>query len=406
MVRRCVGSRRSSPILRYHRRTPKCLRAAHASSSASSAPGAPIISSHAYVPDVPAYIPLATSSTAVLNVPVTSTSPVLSTIPFVRPLDHTSSISIQSWNINGDFPLQMSCPNFRKDLTAFDINLFQETHLRPDQEDTVILPHGYSSTDQPAVYARAREAASASQGSFSKTPLQDEDSGSSGKFTSFQGQRRTVIDYGACSRGLYENVKSFSVADRLPGYDHAALTVEIKFDIGETNRALQHPRKKLKKDVILPTETELDRLLIRTLEAGKDEERKSLTLYGQVLANSDPLKVTVHGSCINSGKITASAGAAAYWGPNSRRNLSERTWGMQTNARAELVAVLLALRTAPSSKTLEIATRSEYAIRSVVYSAPMNAACGWRCLNGDILRLIFVLIKSRAAPIVGVTVVL
>jgi hypothetical protein len=38
----------------------------------------------------------------------------------------------------------MSCPIFRKDLEKYDINLFQETHLRPQQEDTVELPHGYS----------------------------------------------------------------------------------------------------------------------------------------------------------------------------------------------------------------------------------------------------------------------
>ncbi|KAJ7618829.1 hypothetical protein DFH06DRAFT_84982, partial [Mycena polygramma] len=50
-------------------------------------------------------------------------------------------------------------------------------------------------------------------------------------------------------------------------------------------------------------------------------------------------------------------------------------------------------------KTLEISTRSQYAIRSVVYYAPMNANCGWKCSNGDILKLIFQWIVARAAPI-------
>ncbi|KAK7050319.1 hypothetical protein R3P38DRAFT_2361496, partial [Favolaschia claudopus] len=51
---------------------------------------------------------------------------------------------INSWNINGAFPLKMSCPQFRRKIEKFDINLFQETHLRPDQHDTIQLPVGYS----------------------------------------------------------------------------------------------------------------------------------------------------------------------------------------------------------------------------------------------------------------------
>jgi hypothetical protein len=38
----------------------------------------------------------------------------------------------------------MSCPIFCKDLEKYDINLFPETHLRPQQEETVELPCGYS----------------------------------------------------------------------------------------------------------------------------------------------------------------------------------------------------------------------------------------------------------------------
>jgi exonuclease III len=38
----------------------------------------------------------------------------------------------------------MSCPEFRKTIQMYYINLFQETHLRPHQHDTIDLPPGYS----------------------------------------------------------------------------------------------------------------------------------------------------------------------------------------------------------------------------------------------------------------------
>ncbi|KAJ7083857.1 hypothetical protein C8R44DRAFT_651764, partial [Mycena epipterygia] len=159
------------------------------------------------------------------------------------------------------------------------------------------------------------------------------------------------------------------------------------------------PRKKRKVDIRLPDETALDRLLIATLAAGKDEEKKLLTLYGPVLAVTEPIKVTIHGSCMNAGKITASAGAAAYWGPNAQLNASARGWGLQTSPRAELLAALIAIQKAPTFKSLEISTRSEYVIRSVVYYAATSDACGWRCANGDLLKRILGRIKARTAPL-------
>lgn len=143
----------------------------------------------------------------------------------------------------------------------------------------------------------------------------------------------------------------------------------------------------------LPDKTELDRLYISTLAAGKDEDKKLLALYGPVLTVTPAMKVTVHGSCLNAGKISASAGAAAFWGPNSHLNKSARAWGKQTSPRAELLAVLIAIKTAPTHKSLEISTRSEYVIRSIVHYAARNDACGWRCENGDILKVILPLIK-------------
>ncbi|KAJ7258044.1 hypothetical protein B0H12DRAFT_985217, partial [Mycena haematopus] len=127
------------------------------------------------------------------------------------------------------------------------------------------------------------------------------------------------------------------------------------------------PRKKIKLDVVLPDKTELDKLFIATLESGKDDAKKALALYGPVTSITEPVRITVHGTCLNAGKNSASAGAAMYAGLNSRWNFSEHVNGHQTGARAELLAVTLALRKIPPFKSLIIWTRSEYAIRSAVY---------------------------------------
>jgi ribonuclease HI len=67
--------------------------------------------------------------------------------------------------------------------------------------------------------------------------------------------------------------------------------------------------------------------------------------------------------------------------------------------RADLIALLFALEAAPKTKTLCVSTRSEYAIRSINYHASRNAACGWTCANGDVMKSIIQGIKARSAPI-------
>jgi ribonuclease HI len=117
---------------------------------------------------------------------------------------------------------------------------------------------------------------------------------------------------------------------------------------------------------------------------GKDESKKALSLFGPVLSVSVPTTVTICGFCKNSGKHTAQAGVAVFFGNDSDLNRSVRVWGNQNNARADLVALLLAVKVAPKTKNLVISTRSEYAIRSITYYVYKNDACGWTCVNGDI----------------------
>ncbi|KAJ7662271.1 hypothetical protein B0H17DRAFT_953315 [Mycena rosella] len=64
--------------------------------------------------------------------------------------------------------------------------------------------------------------------------------------------------------------------------------------------------------------------------------------------------------------------------PFPRLNTSTRVWGAQTSPRAELLSAILALRRAPTFKSLELSTRSEYVVRSIAHYAVCNNACGWR----------------------------
>ncbi|KAJ7315544.1 hypothetical protein DFH08DRAFT_820471 [Mycena albidolilacea] len=123
-------------------------------------------------------------------------------------------------------------------------------------------------------------------------------------------------------------------------------SLNLKVNLDLQNIMFASPRKKRKIEAILPDDTELHKLLILTLAAGKDEERKLLALYGPVTQTTTPMKVTVHGSCCNAGKISASAGAATYWGPNAHLNTSAR-----------------------------ISTCSEYVIHSKVHYAARNETC-------------------------------
>ncbi|KAF5335817.1 hypothetical protein D9611_009572 [Ephemerocybe angulata] len=43
--------------------------------------------------------------------------------------DSPNVVTIQSWNIAGNFAIKMACPDFREDLKKYDINMLQETHL-------------------------------------------------------------------------------------------------------------------------------------------------------------------------------------------------------------------------------------------------------------------------------------
>ncbi|KAI0746646.1 hypothetical protein C8Q80DRAFT_1176466 [Daedaleopsis nitida] len=80
---------------------------------------------------------------------------------------------------------------------------------------------------------------------------------------------------------------------------------------------------------------------------------------------SDPVVVYTDGSCRGNGKVGSTAGVGVWWGKDDPRNVSERCPGDQTNNRAELLAIIRVLETAPVDRPLEIRSDSEYSIKSM-----------------------------------------
>lgn len=88
--------------------------------------------------------------------------------------------------------------------------------------------------------------------------------------------------------------------------------------------------------------------------------------------------VYTDGACSKNGQVGSVAGIGVWWGPSDPRNLSERCPGNpQTNNRAELIAIIRALETAPTTAIpLVIRTDSKYSMKCIKAWLP-----GWRRHN-------------------------
>ncbi|PBK67635.1 hypothetical protein ARMSODRAFT_976410, partial [Armillaria solidipes] len=53
------------------------------------------------------------------------------------------SLSIRCWNIEGHLAVGLTHPAFIQDISNYDINIFQESHFVPGEEDIVPVPPGY-----------------------------------------------------------------------------------------------------------------------------------------------------------------------------------------------------------------------------------------------------------------------
>ncbi|PWW76737.1 ribonuclease H-like protein, partial [Tuber magnatum] len=85
-----------------------------------------------------------------------------------------------------------------------------------------------------------------------------------------------------------------------------------------------------------------------------------------IAKKSSILRIYTDGSALHNGKPSAIAGVGVWFGDKDSRNISEPLPGpRQTNARAELTAILRAINVAPMHREVAIYTDSEYAINCV-----------------------------------------
>ncbi|CAI2331361.1 unnamed protein product [Caenorhabditis sp. 36 PRJEB53466] len=93
--------------------------------------------------------------------------------------------------------------------------------------------------------------------------------------------------------------------------------------------------------------------------------------------------VWTDGSCPNNGRYGCMAGWAMYFGDNDDRNRSGGIYGTQTNNKAELVAVKMAIQLARENRVrcLTIHTDSQYVINCLDKYISVWKQNGWNNAN-------------------------
>ncbi|KAJ3506268.1 hypothetical protein NLJ89_g6967 [Agrocybe chaxingu] len=92
-------------------------------------------------------------------------------------------------------------------------------------------------------------------------------------------------------------------------------------------------------------------------------------------------------ACKGNGTTHCVAGVGVWWGFDDPRNVAKRCPGVQTNTRAELIAILRVLETTPVSKRpLLIKTDSKYSIDCLQHWIDGWVANGWRDARGILVK--------------------
>ncbi|KAH5752382.1 hypothetical protein HBI16_242420 [Parastagonospora nodorum] len=95
------------------------------------------------------------------------------------------------------------------------------------------------------------------------------------------------------------------------------------------------------------------------------------------------LVINTDGSSFRNGKPDAIAGVGVYFGPNDKRNTGQPLGpGKQTNQRAELMAVKIALEKAPIDQVVLISSDSRYAINCLTDWLPLWKQRSWKKVEG------------------------
>lgn len=121
-------------------------------------------------------------------------------------------------------------------------------------------------------------------------------------------------------------------------------------------------------------------------------------------ADDGILRIYTDGSSLANGRASSRAGLGVFFGENDARNLAERLpGGLQTNQRAELMAMQRALEIADRKTPVQIISDSQYSINCVTQWATNWKRKGWKTATGedvknqDIIRKVLEVMEAREA---------
>lgn len=228
------------------------------------------------------------------------------------------------------------------------------------------------------------------------------DAAQRGRMTSYQMNGNSIVDYALLSDEHLDQVLHFSVEPLLSVSDHAVLHVRLDVAVEHRPRPPRRAPPMYREDIPLSNpQLPIDNMLREVMAEPRSWMDAMIELYGPAqVQDKNPLLVWTDGSCIGAKTRHARAGAGVFWGRNCMRNRALRLPGLvQTNNRAELFAMLVAIDQSDPLRALTLYSDSEYAIRSIAEWAPARADTGWTCVNGDLLSQICVALQRRAARV-------
>ncbi len=119
------------------------------------------------------------------------------------------------------------------------------------------------------------------------------------------------------------------------------------------------------------------------------------------MLNDTDYYVYTDGACINNGKPNAIAGIGVYFGPDDKRNISQKIEGKQSNNTAELSAVIktydIIKDDIDKNKKITIVTDSEYVLKCIGNYGEKCEKNKWikEIPNKELVRTAYELYKNK-----------
>ena len=175
----------------------------------------------------------------------------------------------------------------------------------------------------------------------------------------------SVLDYALASTSLLPRLQSFHVSHFLPSTDHAPITVGIRLEL--QLKASQKPPQPFQFRKPRPhyAARDTDQIALRLVQQDNSQDKFGHRLWRPPGPSAQPpLVVYTDGSCAKEGD-ELKAGCGIHYPENPENDIAARLPGMQTNNRAELFAVIIAIEHSDLLRPLEIYTDSQHTIQTL-----------------------------------------